>query len=146
MFHRRIASLAALTLAAAVAGSGAAAAATTTTLTATLSGTNEIGGKGAPNGKGTFTATIKGSKLCYTLKYSGLTSPLASHIHKGTATKNGNILLDLKPKFSNGKAASCVTISSSLASAIRKNPSGYYVNVHTQKYPAGAIRGQLKVG
>jgi hypothetical protein len=27
--------------------------------------------------------------------------------------------------------------------AIKKNPSGYYVNIHTSDFPAGAIRGQL---
>jgi hypothetical protein len=83
------------------------------------------------------------TKLCYTLKYSGLTKPLAAHIHKGTATQNGSIVVDLKPKFANGKAATCVPIKSSVASAIRKSPSGYYANVHTQKNPDGAIRGQL---
>jgi len=27
--------------------------------------------------------------------------------------------------------------------AIEKTPSAYYVNIHTAKYPAGAIAGQL---
>ena len=31
----------------------------------------------------------------------------------------------------------------SLITAIAKSPSAYYVNIHTIKYPAGAIRGQL---
>jgi hypothetical protein len=32
-----------------------------------------------------------------------------------------------------------------VVSAIRRNPSGYYANVHTAKNPAGAARGQLRV-
>jgi hypothetical protein len=132
-------------LAGAVAGAGAATAATTTKISASLSGKKEVGAAGAPNAKGTFTGTIKGSTLCYVLTYSGLTKPLAAHIHKGPATQNGSIVVDLKPKFSNGKAAACVPIKSAIASAIRKSPSSYYTNVHTQKYAGGAMRGQLSV-
>jgi hypothetical protein len=36
-----------------------------------------------------------------------------------------------------------VKASKSLISAIEKKPGAYYVNIHTAKYPAGAIRGQL---
>jgi hypothetical protein len=145
MLNRSIATLGALTLIGAVAGTGAAAAATSTKLAATLSGKKEVGDKGPANAKGTFSATINGTKLCYTLKYSGLTKPLAAHIHKGKPTQNGSIVVDLKPKFANGKAAACVPIKSSVASAIRKSPSGYYANVHTQKFPGGAMRGQLSM-
>jgi hypothetical protein len=128
----------------AIFASGVAAdAATSGKLTATLSGAKEVGA-GAPGGKGTFSATVKSGKLCYTLKYSKLPNPVASHIHKGTASQNGPIVLDLKPTFAAGKAAKCVTIKASLATAIQKKASAYYVNIHTQKFPAGAARGQLK--
>jgi hypothetical protein len=142
MLNRRIATLGALTLVGAMAGAGAATAASTR-VAATLSGKKEVGDAGPAKAKGIFSATIDGTKLCYTLRYSGLTKPLAAHIHKGKATQNGSIVVDLKPKFSGGKAAACVPIKSAVASAIRKSPSGYYANVHTQKYPAGAMRGQL---
>jgi hypothetical protein len=145
MSNRPRAALAVLVLTPIVAGTAAAGAATTGTLTATLSGKNEPAG-GAPAGKGTFSATVKAGKLCYTLKFSGLTQPVASHIHKGPAKKDGPIVLDLKPKFTTNMAKSCVTIKPALATAIFKSPSAYYVNVHTQKYAAGAIRGQLSAG
>jgi hypothetical protein len=130
-------------LAGVVAGGAVAGAQGTPDLTASLSGKKELK-TGDSNGKGTYAGTFRsGGRLCSTLKYSGLTKPVAAHIHKGTSKQDGPIVLDLKPKFSNGSSSSCVTARSALASAIRKNPSGYYVNIHTQEYPDGAIRGQL---
>jgi hypothetical protein len=37
----------------------------------------------------------------------------------------------------------CKTLSTSRANAIKANPGAYYVNVHTDAFPNGAIRGQL---
>jgi hypothetical protein len=38
----------------------------------------------------------------------------------------------------------CVDAEAAVIEAIRQNPAGYYVNVHTPELPAGAIRGQLQ--
>jgi hypothetical protein len=124
----------------------AADAATSGKLTATLSAAKEVGGAGPAGGKGTFSATFKSGKLCYTLKFSKLPNPVAAHIHKGTAKQNGNIVVDLKPTFAAGKASNCVAVKASLRTALRKQASAYYVNIHTQKFPAGAARGQLSFG
>jgi hypothetical protein len=145
MSKRAVCRLCVGAIVAAVVAAGVAQAATPTKYAASLSGTKEVGGKGAPNAKGTFAATVNGTQLCYTLVYSGVSKPLAAHIHKGTATQNGAIVVDLNPKFSNGKAAACVPIKTAVASAISKNPAKYYANVHTQKYPDGVMRGQLSM-
>lgn len=127
-----------------LAGGVAADAARSPKLTATLSAAKEVGGAGPAGGKGTFSATFKKGKLCYTLKSTKLPQPVASHIHKGSATQNGDIVLDLKPAFSKGKASGCVAVTAALAKQLRKHPASYYVNIHTQKFPAGAARGQLR--
>jgi hypothetical protein len=38
------------------------------------------------------------------------------------------------------------TASKKTIEAIESHPNAYYVNVHTAKYPNGAIRGQLVAG
>jgi hypothetical protein len=43
-----------------------------------------------------------------------------------------------------GAFAGCVTISDALASELRRNPKGFYWNVHTSQFPNGAIRDQVR--
>ncbi len=128
---------------AAVGAGVAAGSASVPTITVHMKGSLEVP-KGAPNGTGTFNYQDKVSqgKLCYTLTYSNIDKTFASHIHKGKAGVAGNVVIPLSatsPIAKNG----CVKASKTLLTAIQKHPSNYYVNVHTTKYPGGAIRGQL---
>ena len=38
----------------------------------------------------------------------------------------------------------CVDAEAAVIDAIRQNPAGYYVNVHTPELPKGAIRGSCR--
>ena len=109
----------------------------TTKLAAKLAGKSEVP-KGAPGGSGTATITITGSKVCWKFTFSGIGKPLAAHINKAPQGRAGPILVPLGGAF---KTVGCTT--SALANAIAAKPGAYYVNIHTAKFPAGAIRGQL---
>jgi hypothetical protein len=111
-----------------------------TTLTVKLTGAAETP-KGAVAGKGTAAITINGAKVCW--KFSGLTGidkPTAAHIHKGLAGTAGPVLVPFGAAF---KATGCTTTKATITKAILATPSNYYVNVHTAKFPAGAVRAQL---
>jgi len=121
---------------AAVLGAGTAG----TTLIVKLSGGVEVP-KGAPAGHGTAAVTITGSKVCWS--FSGLTGidkPTAAHIHKAAAGKSGPVVVPFGGAF---KPSGCTTTTPSIAKAILAGPTGYYVNVHTAKFPGGAVRAQL---
>jgi len=113
-------------------------------LEAYLSGKVEVP-KGDPNGKGTALVKIDGSQVCWSFTgVKNIDKAVAAHIHKAPAGKAGNVVV----AFFAGtyKAKGCVRAKpAALASAIAANPKAYYVNIHTAKYPAGAIRGQLHV-
>jgi hypothetical protein len=114
-------------------------------LTAPLTGAVETP-KGDPDGQGAAGIVLKAGKVCYGLVASDIGAPIAAHIHKGRPGVAGPIVLDLAPKFSPGPffaAAGCVKASASVIAGIRRNPAGYYVNIHTKAFPGGAIRGQL---
>ena len=101
--------------------------------------------KGAPKGKATVKITISGNKVCWKfISMSGIDKPVVSHIHKGGAkTAAGPVVVPLGDAF---EAAGCTVSTAAVDKAIEKNPTGYYVNVHTARYPNGAIRGQLHAG
>jgi CHRD domain len=118
--------------------------------TATMKGSNESP-KGPSSAKGTFTVRFEHGQACYRMSVSGLgAKPVAAHIHKGAAGVNGPIRIDLKIGAKTFKGTSprvaqkCVAAKASVVSAIRKNPAGWYANVHTSKNPGGAARGQLR--
>ena len=101
----------------------------------------------APNAKGTFTATLAGTKLKWKLTYSGLTGKAtAAHIHMGAKGKAGNVVIPLcgaQPACKSGLSGSA-TLTAQLRSWLHKGQ--LYVNVHTAKNLNGEIRGQLAAG
>jgi hypothetical protein len=108
--------------------------------------------KGPTTAKGTFRVEFRNGQACYRMSVRGLGArPVAAHIHKAPKGTNGGIVIDLRigPNTFKGVsprvAQKCVPAQASVVSAIRRNPSGYYANVHTAKNPAGAARGQLRV-
>ncbi len=137
-----LAMLAALVLALPASAGGARA-----TLEANLTGEQEVPGPGDPNGRGEAELKVFERKVCYTLKVSRIGPPTSAHIHKGRRGEAGPVVVTLNtPKkvadavfFSRG----CEEISRQLSTNLREHPARYYVNVHNEKYPAGAVRGQL---
>jgi CHRD domain-containing protein len=115
--------------------------------TATMKGSSEKPA-GPSSASGTFKVEFRNGQACYTMSVKGLgAKPIAAHIHTGKAGVNGGIVIDLKPTFKGTSprvSKKCVTAKASVVSAIRKNPSAFYANVHTPKNPAGAARGQLR--
>lgn len=119
-------------------------------LFAALNGKNEIAqdgtkGAGDSDGAGSFSAVIKDTALCYGLAVRDIENPIAAHIHRGGSNKNGPIVVPLTaPKTGDpGHSSNCKTLSSRLIAQIRGNPGRFYVNVHTDDFKDGAIRGQL---
>ena len=122
-----------------------------TALVAVLTGANELDpatlkrGAGDPDGRGSATVLIAGTRVCFGIVVTNLGDPLAAHIHKGRRRQNGSIVVPLtQPSTgSPGASSGCVNATAALARAIRRHPARYYVNVHTKQFGGGAIRGQL---
>jgi hypothetical protein len=119
---------------------------------AVLSGGNEVGPTGQANagdrnGYGTASVVVVGpSQICFSIVVDQIGPPVAAHIHRGPAGVNGPIVVPLTtpPSGDPGTSSGCVPgLAAGLVTAIRTNPSQFYVNVHTAAFPGGAVRGQL---
>ena len=92
-------------------------------------------------GTGSFTGTITGRKLVFTLTFRRLTGPAsAAHIHLGAKGVAGPVIVPLCGPCKT-KVKGTMTLTAATLKAIRRGRT--YVNVHTAKYPNGEIRGQL---
>jgi hypothetical protein len=113
-------------------------------LTTTLTGGQEVPVPGDPDGIGFATVTVNPGQgvLCYTLSVSGIAPAEAAHIHEAPRGETGDVVVELLPP-TNGFSSDCKTVGRALAKDILKNPADYYVNVHNDDFPAGALRGQL---
>lgn len=121
-------------------------------------------------GSGRFKAEIEDDTITYELKYRDLTAPvLQSHIHFGQFSVNGGISVFLCSNLGNGpvgtptcpgpfegKVTGELTAADVIGPAAQGITAGEleelldaidagvaYVNVHSELFPSGEIRGQL---
>ncbi len=115
---------------------------TTTNFTATLKGSDEMPANvSMATGTASLTFNPATNILSGTVTFTGIT-PTAAHIHKGAVGVPGSVI------FSLGNAPFTSPIHfTSLAltqSQINDLMAGlYYVNIHSESFPDGEIRGQL---
>ncbi len=118
----------------------------TTRLTATLTGSSEVPKPGDPDATGTAMVNLDVSKteVCYDVTVQKIDRPVGMHIHEGEAGKSGPVVVPLTtPTASDTTTSGCANADATLMGRIAANPGNFYVNVHSDAYPEGAVRGQL---
>ena len=110
---------------------------------ATLIGASEVP-PADPDGAGMARIAINDAtnQVCTDLEVRNISAVTAAHIHEGRAGVNGPPVITLDAP-DDDDSDDCDTASDVLVDRLRRNPSAFYVNVHTVDYPNGAIRGQI---
>jgi hypothetical protein len=131
-----------------------------------LSGENEVDpttgafGAGEPTATGTATLTIDAfrGELDVELRYDDVTGPFdgegtpGAHIHAGAIDENGPIVVTLATgaELEAGDGTWETTVIEDVTefrfAELVEDPDAYYVNLHSDDFPAGAVRGQLPLG
>ncbi len=118
-----------------------------TTLTADLAGVTEGENPGNPDGSGSATITLdpESGEVCWAMTAEDIGAVTQSHIHTGAEGASGGVLIPLDVDGFDGTTEGCTSdVAAADIQMVLDNPAGFYVNLHTTDFPAGAIRGQLE--
>lgn len=113
-------------------------------LSASLSGPAEVP-EGDPDGTGSAALTLDPAtgEVCFQITVENIEPATAAHIHEGEAGTAGDIVIGLEPP-TEGSVDGCVTGDRAVVERIIADPARFYVNVHNEEFPDGAVRGQLE--
>ena len=91
------------------------------------------------------TVSINDTRVCFSIGVRRVGLPvLAAHIHQAPSGVNGDIVVPLTPPGADGTSGGCVRgVAALLRNQLLSDPAGFYVNVHTDAFPNGAVRGNL---
>ncbi len=124
-----------------------------TTFTAFLNGAQEVPSAAtSATGTGTVVMNATRTSISVSVSFAGLTAPMTvAHIHgpaafgvNAPALFNFGGLVTLTNGGLNGTVSNAM-FAISAAQAIEFDAGRMYINVHSQNFPGGEIRGQLNV-
>jgi hypothetical protein len=95
------------------------------------------------NGTGSLEFTLNDdmTKIAFTLTLTDVNNVTAAHLHFGNVGENGGVAITLSSEpFENELSGEADVPEDVLDDLLSE---GLYVNVHTQQFPAGEIRGQV---
>ncbi|MDP8953414.1 MAG: CHRD domain-containing protein [Actinomycetota bacterium] len=114
-----------------------------------LTGDAEVPGPGDEDGAGQAHVYLEpegepAGTICYDfIGIDGIEPATAAHIHEGEVGEAGDVVLPLETP-SEGSLDACAQDQAELVAQIAANPAGFYINVHNEDFPEGAVRGQLE--
>lgn len=92
----------------------------------------------AASGNGTF--ELSGTTLSYNVTVTGI-APISAHIHRGAAGVTGPVVAGLTAGSSAGTYSGSLTLSPADITLLQSD--GLYIDLHSNAYPSGEIRGQI---
>lgn len=109
-----------------------------------LEGSQEVlGGDIDGVGKAEVRIDESTSEICSKVEANYIEQATSAQIHYAPRGSTGVVVVNLPVLDAWGRAEGCAEVETGLLKKINENPQDYYVNIYTNPYPDGAIRGQL---
>ena len=134
-----------LFLAALLAASGCATATRPAALCAHLEGAGDSSTDALdPVHQGDAVLYLEKNAIRFSIAAPGLETVTATHIHHGASGTYGPMLWELNSGYKGDAIrGTAADIPPGVIALIARDPSEYYIKLHTPEFPGGAIRGQL---
>lgn len=114
--------------------------------TVPFSGDQVVPGPGDPDGAGgVFIAMGKRTgTFCFFADTANISTPLtAVHLHRGVRGEVGEEVVQLHGPSADPDVSGCHRLDRKQVKDISKYRENYYIDIHNEEYPDGALRGQL---
>jgi len=119
-----------------------------TALSARLTGSRALPDRGDRDGLVRADLRLLPGRICFWLRWSGLSPPTAAAVHQGVRGTAGPLVVSLftapgglPPDIR--AVHGCAPASGGAQAAIRTRPGAFHVVLHTGEHAAGAVRGHL---
>jgi CHRD domain len=116
-------------------------------LQADLTGRSEAQAPGDPGGQAVAVLRITRNQIMYEIAWRNMPAPSGIRLQQGAAGVSGPMKMNLMPAAVPGSInaiAGVVNLNGSLLNLLLSNPNGFYANLMTTTFPAGAVRGQFR--
>lgn len=110
-----------------------------------LMGDQEVPGPGDPDGfaHGTIIFDTGVNEVSWSLVYHDIAAPTAFHIHMAPICESAGVYHGLAITGGPDELVGSVPMSDALIDPVLANPAAFYLNIHNDDFPAGALRGQI---
>lgn len=123
--------------------------AATATYTLNMDGAQEFPDPGDQDGFGSGTITLDDTTgdISWDFTYENIADPTAMHIHgpNGSRGESAGVFIGLGVETTGGAGTliNMTTADPNDVAQVLADPTDFYVNIHNEDFPPGAIRGQL---
>ena len=110
-------------------------------------GSEVVPGPGDPGGTvvAAFALFAEDGLVCSLVRAENIALPAVSmDIHQAPSGQAGASVVTLDPASIGSEELSCVEGDPAVLAALAANPGDYYLDIHTDDFPDGAVRGQLE--
>ncbi|MER5502285.1 CHRD domain-containing protein [Streptomyces sp. NPDC002561] len=126
-----------------------AARAPAVSLVARLAGDQDGPTRGDRDGRAVALVKVKGDRVTFALTWNGIGRPTGGHLHQDRPGSGGGVKAELfgtaMPASVNSAAGQTSVSSAVLARRLRTDPGGFFIDLHSEEFPRGAVRGRLRI-
>lgn len=117
-----------------------------------LNGVNEVPVPDGPaagdkDGRAVAFMRIQGGEVSFAFEFAGIATPTAGQIHQGGKGVNGPIKVPFfTRRLPDGQTSVTGTVrvkDQQILDDLRSDPANFYLNLDTEEFPGGAVRGQV---